>query len=157
MNVFNAAEAVAMGIEKEKARRDFYSRVAKSFKEKEMSELFTRLSAWEEEHVKRFTEIRKEIEQDETTESFPGEMAAYFRAIVDDKLYTDTSASGFAKNVKTALDAIRYGLIFERDAILFFTEIAAVMSSHDRASVQKLIDEEKQHIIYLAELKEKIS
>jgi rubrerythrin len=59
--------------------------------------------------------------------------------------------------VKTPLDAIRYGLAFERDAILFFSEISAVMEPHNKEAVERLVNEEKQHITYLAELKGKIA
>ena len=37
-NVFNAAEIIDMGIEKEKRRRDFYGAVAAKFKEKDLKD-----------------------------------------------------------------------------------------------------------------------
>ena len=99
----------------------------------------------------------RSVSEDETAESFPGEMAAYLKAVVDDKLYRDVSPAGFAKSVKTAGDAIRYGMAFERDAILFFNELSAVMAPHERSAIQKLVDEEKQHLVYLADLGRKIT
>lgn len=156
-NIFNAAEVIDMGIEKEKKRRDFYDRVAEHFRtKKEMKDLFTRLRDWEEEHIKKFTAIRDETKGDEEIiESYQGEFEAYMRAIVDDKLYKEVSPAGFAKTVKTPLSAIRYGIGFEKDAILFFNELNAYMEPHNRGKVQKLVNEEKLHIIYLTELKRK--
>jgi rubrerythrin len=54
-NVFNAAEIIDMGIEKEKKRRDFYALVAESFSDEEIKGLFTKLRDWEETHIEKFS------------------------------------------------------------------------------------------------------
>ena len=154
-NVFNAAEVIDMGIEKEKKRRDFYAAVAAQFKQKEMNELFTRLRDWEAEHIKKFTDIRNSVEESEVIESYQGEFEAYMKALVDDMLYKQVSADGFSKYVKTPLDAIRYGMEFEKDAILFFRELLSYMTPAHTEKVEELIGEEKKHLVYLAELKKR--
>ncbi len=154
-NVFNAAEVIDMGIEKEKKRRDFYAFAAAKFKEDDMKDLFTRLRDWEETHIKKFTEIRDNIEESEVAESYEGEFAAYVKATVDDLLYEQVSAEWFARNVRHQLAAIRYGMGFEKDAILFFNELLGYMTPHHKEKVQELINEEKKHLVYLSELKEK--
>ena len=155
MNVFNAAEAIDIGIEKEKKRRDFYGRVSEKFKEKSMKDLFTRLRDWEDTHIKKFGQIRKSIQDDETFESYAGELESYMRALVDDKLYKEVSVAQFSRMVKTPVDAIKYGMVFEKDAILFFNELVPNVNPENREKIQILIDEEKKHLIYLAELKKK--
>lgn len=152
-NVFNAAEVIDMGIEKEKKRRDFYGLVAGKFKDEGMKELFSKLRDWEEEHIKKFTRIRDSVEEPEATESYEGELGAYMKAVVDDMLYKEVSAAAFGKHVKDPLTAIKYGITFEKDAILFFNEILRYIAPHNKEAVQKLIDEEKAHIIYLSDLK----
>ena len=82
-NVFNIAEVIDMGIEKEKKRRDFYGRVAESFKESDMKNLFSRLRDWEDEHIRKFEGIRKTVNIDESQESYEGELADYMRSLVD--------------------------------------------------------------------------
>ncbi len=154
-NVFNAAEVVAMGIEKERKRRDFYGYAALKFKEKDMAELFSRLRDWEEAHIKKFSEIRATLEESETAESYPGELVMYIEATVDDILYKKISSEWFSKNVKAPLAAIQYGIGFEKDAILFFNELLKFMTPHHKEKVQELINEEKKHLIYLTELKQK--
>lgn len=156
-NIFNAAEVVDMGVEKEKKRRDFYAAVAKKFKNKpEMFDLFSRLKEWEEQHIKKFTEIRNSVKNYEIVESYQGEFGAYMRALVEDKLYKEVTASGFAKHVKNPETAIRYSIGFEKDAILFFAELTNYMQQANKEKVQALVDEEKQHIIYLTNLKRKL-
>lgn len=151
--IFNAAEVIDMGIEKERKRREFYALVAGSFKDKELKELFEKLAGWEAEHIKRFSEIRSNIENLEIAESYQGEFQAYMRATVDDMLYSQVSAKEFAKNVNTPAQAIAYGIGFEKDAIIFFNELLGYMEPAYRESVLELLNEEKKHLVYLTELK----
>jgi rubrerythrin len=154
-NLFNAAEVIDMGIAKERKRRDFYALVAKTFKEKDMQKLFSDLAGWEDEHVKKFTEIRNTVEESEVIESYQGEFEAYITALVDDMQYKQISAANFSKYVKKPIDAIRYGMGFERDAILFFGELMRHMTPRHQEKILELINEEKKHLLYLAKLKTK--
>lgn len=154
-NVFNAAEIIDMGIEKERMRRDFYGAVALKFKEKDLKDIFAKLRDWEDTHITKFTEIRNGVEDYEVTESYEGEFSSYIKSMVDDMLYTQVSLDRFSKNVKTPISAIRYGIGFEKDAILFFEELLKYMTPNNQDKIKALIDEEKLHIIYLTELKTK--
>jgi rubrerythrin len=157
MNVFNAAEVIDIGIEKEKKRRDFYAMVAELFKEdKDMNDLFVKLRDWESTHIEKFTEIRNRVQEYETFESYEGELKDYMTALVDDKLYSVVTPEVFAKKVKKPIDAISIGMTFEKDAILFFGELLPNMSPANRDAVQALVDEEKKHLIYLYQMKQKI-
>ncbi|MEW6008775.1 MAG: ferritin family protein [Candidatus Omnitrophota bacterium] len=155
--IFNAAEIADLGIEKEKKRRDFYALVASSFKDSEMKKLFSRLRDWEEEHIKKFTQIRNEIRETEPVESYPGELATYMQSLVDDLLYNKVSAQAFSKNVTSSLVAIDFAIGFEKDAILFFLEMLSYMNSSQKEIVQTLINEEKQHVVYLSQLRKDIN
>ncbi len=154
-SIFSAAEIIDMGIAKEKKRRDFYGYAAGKFKAKDMKELFTKLRDWEEEHIKKFTQIRDSTETYEIQESYQGEFAAYIKFVVDDMLYKQVSASWFARNAKKPLTAIQYGIGFEKDAVLFFSELIKYMMGPNKEKVEELIGEEKKHLIYLSELKAK--
>ena len=155
-NVFNAAEVVDMGIEKEKKRRDFYALVAEKFKDANMRDLFTKLKDWETTHIKKFGEIRDTIVDIEITETYDGEFTSYMRALVDDKQYNQISPDNFAKNVKTPLSAMQYGIGFEKDSILFFNELLRFMPKANSDKVRLLVQEERTHIIYLAQLRNKM-
>lgn len=152
-NVFNAAEVIDMGIAKEKKRRDFYALAAKKFKDKGMRELFAELRDWEEEHIQKFTDIRNSVEESEVIESYQGEFEAYIKALVDDLQYKQVSSANFAKYVRNPFAAIKYGMGFERDAILFFGELLRHMTPEHQEKVAELINEEKKHLLYLAKLK----
>ncbi|MFH1996570.1 MAG: ferritin family protein [Candidatus Omnitrophota bacterium] len=156
MGLFNAPEVVDIGIEKEKKRRDFYGRVARSFDNKELKDLFTKLRNWEEEHILRFIEIRDSLIGSEATDSYAGELEDYAKALVDDQLYQNVASENFEKNVTSPASAVQYGIGFEKDAILFFNELIPHVPEQNRKIVQQLIEEEKSHIVYLSQLKNKL-
>ena len=145
-NVFTAAEIIDMGIVKEKKRRDFYGYVADSFRDKDMKELFGRLRDWEGEHIKKFIEIRDSSETYEIGETYEGEFGEYIRFVVDDMLYKQVSKTWFAKNVKQPLIAIRFGIGFEKDAILFFSELLKYMTGPHKEKIAMLVEEEIRKI-----------
>lgn len=151
--IFNMAEVMDIGIEKEKARRDFYRAAAAASPEGEVKALFGKLADWEEEHVRKFGKIRAEIDEQEPPESYPGEEVEYMRALVADQLYKDTTPEGTAAAAAGPRAAIDRGIEFEKDAILFFRSLGLFLSPDRREIIERLVGEEKEHLVYLLELR----
>ncbi|MCX5752175.1 MAG: ferritin family protein [Candidatus Krumholzibacteria bacterium] len=157
-NILQPAEIVEIGIEKEKKRRDFYALAAERFKgEKELGELFTRLRDWEVEHIRKFETIRDSVKKAQYTESYPGETEAYMNALVDGDLYAKITPEKFAQIVKTPFDALDRGIGFEKDAILFFSQLARFIDPASGEIVGRLIKEEQQHMLHLFNMKKAIT
>ena len=154
-NVLKVADVIDLGIEKEIARRDFYKRVAETFEDEEMVNLFSRLRDWEETHVKKFRAVRGKLDSVKLTESYPGELGSYMDALVNEKLYEDVTAEAFVENVPDPLSAVNTGIQFEKDAILFFMELIPHVQGEDKSLIEELIAEERKHILYLIGLKRK--
>jgi rubrerythrin len=157
-NILQPAEIVEIGIEKEKKRRDFYALAAEHFKgKKELAALFTRLRDWEEEHIRRFQQIRDTVSQAQYTESYSGETEAYMDALVDSDLYSKITPEKFASIVASPIDALNRGIGFEKDAILFFGGLARFIDAKSKEIVDKLIKEEQQHMLYLFNMKKEMT
>jgi rubrerythrin len=154
-NVLSIEDVVGLGIEKEKARRDFYAHVVEHFEDSEMKQLFSQLRDWEAVHVERFSKIKSSLGALPRAESYPGEMEAYMMSLVDDRFYSAVSPENFADTVRTPMDAINYGIMFEKDAILFFMEMAKYVQSDYKDVIMELMEEERTHVIYLIKLKNK--
>jgi len=155
MNVLKIVDIVDIGIEKEKAREKFYDRVAQTFEDSELKDLFTKLRDWEAAHVKKFQTIRGSLKELDSVESYPGELKGYMHALLDDKLYLDVTEEDFNTNVKSSLDAIQYGIGFEKDAILLFMELLSYVSTGDKDAILELMAEERKHIVFLINLRKR--
>ena len=154
-NVLKVADVVDLGIEKEIARRDFYAHVAESFEDDALKNLFTRLKNWEAAHIKKFRAIRGKLDDVQMKESYRGELKSYMKTLVNEKLYKKVSAKSFSGAVKKPLKAIKTGIQFEKDAILFFTELLPYVQGEDKNVIEALIAEERKHILHLIGLKRK--
>ncbi len=158
MGVLKPADIVDIGIEKEKKRREFYALAADHFEENdELAELFGRLRDWEDEHVRKFKEIRGEVAGGEYAEDYPGEMEGYMKALVESDLYDDINPKDFAVSIQTPDQALQRGIAFEKDAILFFTGLAKFLDEDNKKTVNKLVKEEQQHMLYLSDMKRELS
>ncbi len=151
--IFNMAEVADIGIEKEKARRDFYRAAAGAAPEGEVKDLFSKLAGWEEEHVRRFEEIRAGLDEREPPESYPGEEVGYIRALVADQLYSDATPEETARAAGNPREAIERAIGYEKDAILFFRSLGMFLTPDRREIIDRLVGEEKAHLIYLLELR----
>ena len=156
-NLFNVGDIVDIGIEKEKARQQFYSQVSDAFDNPELKDLFSKLSMWESVHVKKFEEVRASLKGAIPTESYPGELTSYIQALVDDKLYKSVEPVSFAKTIQSPLDAIEMGIGFEKDAILLFLELSQYVRAKNNDVLQQLLAEERQHIVALVKMKKQVT
>jgi rubrerythrin len=156
-NVLKMKDVIDVGIEKEKARRDFYARAAEAFKDPGFKSLFLQLRDWEAEHIRIFENFKVSVPDEKPVESYAGEWSAYLDALVDERLYRDVHPESFAKSVRNPGDAIRYGISFEKDAILFFLELMPYIQPGGKDVLTKVIEEERSHIRYLIRLKGQLS
>ncbi|MDD4856606.1 MAG: ferritin family protein [Candidatus Krumholzibacteria bacterium] len=153
-NILQPAEIVDIGIEKEKKRRDFYALAAERFSgKKELADLFSRLRDWEVEHIRKFGQIRDGLSKAQYTESYEGETEAYMDALVDGDLYSKITPESFASIVSTPVEALDRGIEFEKDAILFFSNLSRFIDPKSREIVDTLVKEEQQHMLYLFSMK----
>lgn len=158
MSILNPSDIVDIGIEKEKKRRDFYALAAEHFKDNnDLSELFIKLRDWEEDHIRRFKEIRSEVSGGGQAEDYPGEMEDYMNALVQSDLYDDINPDDFARSINTPAEALDRGMTFEKDAILFFSGLSRFLDEKGQKIVKKLIQEEREHLLYLFNMKREIA
>lgn len=157
MSVFKIAEILDMGIEKEKKRRDFYGKLKNLYKQPNLVKLFTDLEKWEEEHVTRFTAIKKGLSEEQVShESYEGELMNYMHAYLDHRLYYEIDSPTFLKKVQEIDDALTMAMHFEKDAIIFFTELLNLVAEAHKPTIKQLINEEKQHLLFLYNIRKEV-
>ena len=157
MAVFKMSEIMDMGIEKEKKRRDFYYQAKDAFPTEKLKKLFGDLGKWEEDHVELFSQIRQQLhEEQETYQSYEGELANYIEAYLDSKLYYEVEGERFGQRVKSPEDALFMAMNFEKDAIIFFSELFNFVDSQHKETVKQLIKEEKEHLVYLHNMRKEL-
>jgi rubrerythrin len=151
MAKFSMREVVEQAVQTEKIGNEFYSSMAKKFHENhELKELFEVLASQELKHERIFTELEKQI-RDGEPEGWD-EVSLYLRALVDSEFFLgrDKSLSAI-KSVKTAAEAIKFALGFERETLLYYHGLRETIKEKD--IIDEIIKEEKRHIVWLNNLR----
>lgn len=156
-NIFSASEVVEMGIQIEKNGWDFYNGVAGLSRNPAAKELFEFLAGEEKKHIKRFEGILSEVKKYEPSEAYPGEYFAYLKTLSEGHVFTkENKGKEAAKNIKTESQALDLALGFENESIVFYEGMKKVVLEDEQRILDKLIEEEKEHVRKLTELKGKL-
>lgn len=157
-NMLSGSEIVAIGIQIEKNGRDFYDALVKQAKNKKAGEKFEYLKGEEEKHIKVFQEILEKLPGYEQAESYPGEYVAYMNDLAGNYIFTKKDRGiAAAKNAKTDLEAVEFGIGFEKDSIIFYEGMKKIMPEYDIKVVEELIRQEQTHLRQLFDLKNSLS
>jgi len=154
MERFSIREIIEQAIQTEKLGNEFYTKMAEKFHDnKELKKLFETLSSHEVRHGNSFIALREKI-KDEEPEGWE-EVTLYLRAIVDSEFFLGKDKClPSLEHVKTASEAVDFALCFERETLLYYYTLRE--ATKEKEILDKIITEEKSHIIWLNNLKRNI-
>ncbi|MFZ2196321.1 MAG: ferritin family protein [Thermodesulfovibrionales bacterium] len=152
MEKYSISEVIEQAVQTEKLGYQFYTTMAERFKhDSELKKLFETLGAKELVHEKRFSEL-KDITGAVEPEGWE-EASQYLRAIVESEFFLGKHKSlPDLKHVHTIGAAVDFAMGFEKETLLYFHAIRDVVKEKD--VVDKIINEEKSHIIWLSRFME---
>jgi len=151
MEKFSIREIIEQAIQTEKLGNEFYTKMAEKFHDnKDLKKLFETLSAHEVRHGNSFVALKEKM-KDEEPEGWD-EVTPYLMAIVDSEFFLGKDKClPSLEHVKTALEAIDFALCFERETLLYYYALRE--ATKEKEILDKIIREEKSHIIWLNSLK----
>mgnify|MGYP005835790993 CR=1 FL=1 len=150
-------ELLQMAVEDEQTGLTFYNELKKAARSPLVRQAAERFAEQEKVHLKVFSDMVKAAPADTPREDYAGEYMAYVRALLDGKLFPpEGEAAKLAREAKSDRDAIEVALQFERNTLLFFGEIRNFVARKDQETVEKVMDEERQHLVDLAALRHKV-
>ena len=154
MESFSIRELIEQAVQTEKLGQEFYTKMSERFEnDSKLKNLFNELALMEVAHEKIFSDLKDKI-SDENLENWD-EAAKYLRAIVESEFFLGKNKSlpslGYLNSVK---DAVGYALEFEKETLLYYVGLQQTISKNE--VIDKIIDEEKSHIIWLSEFKKNL-
>ncbi len=148
MTLFALSEVIEEAIQTEKLGYQFYTSMAQKFKDNgDLRDLFNTLAGKELGHEKKFLEMRDKAHMADMVDW--QEVSKYLRAIVESEFFLGKGKSlPSLDSVRTADEAVRYALSFEKETLLYFHVLRdAVM---EKNAVDEIIAEERSHIVWLS-------
>lgn len=148
---FSIREVVEQAIQTEKLGNEFYTLMAEKFKDNnELKKLFDLLAAHEAKHGRSFSGLLNKI-SDEEPEGWD-EIKLYLRAIIDSEFFLGKDKClPSLEHVKSTREAIDFALCFERETLLYYYALRE--TTGEKEILDEIINEEKNHIIWLNNLR----
>jgi rubrerythrin len=152
---FNLDEIFAMAEEIERNGARFYRRAAEITAEPASKKIFDDLAMWEDGHERLFQRLRADLVDEDaalpTVWDPTGDAELYLQAMAEQHVFRrDLDVDALVEGAGSVQAIFELALQFERDSILFFLGMKAVVPAHQgRDMVDRLVSEEMGHVAYL--------
>jgi len=154
-NTFNPQEIVKIAINIEENGKKLYEALEGKAKDKKLKLMWKYLKEQEESHRKIFQEMLDNIEEHIVHEFSPGEYEAYLRAIATEYVFTQEIVDGKVKEgFRSDLEAVEFGIFVEKESILTYSALREYMLAGKGSILDKVIDQERKHLVDLIDLKD---
>jgi rubrerythrin len=152
---FSGPEVIEMAIRTEENGQKFYEEYSEKAKEDNIKSLFRFLADEEVKHIQDFNELY-EIVRSEGEKIFGDyeEFKAYMSTFADSKFLMNFT--GEAEKIKDSTDVkviLEFAESFEKETLLFYYGLLDFISEKGRPIVEKIIEQEKNHIMKLRGIK----
>ena len=155
---FSGDEIINMAVKTEETGYEFYRFAEKNAKSENLKNLFDYLAKAELKHKEIFLGLKGLIK--ESPQGLPvdwDELGLYIKAMTDSSFFLgDDKSISLAVKASSDKETIGFALNFEKDTLLYFYQVRELVKAADRPVVDKIINEEKEHIRKLADVKKNL-
>jgi len=150
--LFQVSELVEMAVSEEHHGTIFYLALEQRAESPIAREAARRFAEEERGHEKAFQSMNESLTSYIPNESYPGEYENYVQALLDGRTFPGEEEAIALARTGTDADALRMAIRFEKNSLLFFSEMRALVPEGQRAVVDELIEEERRHLVDLQRL-----
>ena len=151
---FSAADVVDAAVETEKRGREAYRRLALAATDPDVKALFESLAVEEARHEQLYAAMAKRI----GTAPLPAgsatdEYAQYVAALLDSHLlFSPGMVDDLYSRAGDMQAALHGAMRLEKDTLVFFQEMMALVPKSEQGHVEECIEEERRHLHQLSAL-----
>lgn len=158
MGTFYGKEILDLAIQIENNGKAFYQEMGGLVQDPELIEIYDFLANEEVKHIEAFNQIKETLKGDRPYHVMEGEeFSLYLTTLADENVFkADGSGEKKAKEVSGKIGGLDIGIQFEKDSILFFGELYRLIRENERAVIDRLIQEEKKHLLKLSDMKTRL-
>jgi len=155
-NRFSSVEVLEMAKDIEKNGENFYRTHASHHSDPELKKLLRRLAREEEKHYNTFNELSKKsrAEEGDTNYIYDYQVSAYLEALVEYTVFPP--ADEIEEEVKDIDELLTIGIMAEKDSIVFYQEMLENNTGKTADILEKLIAEEKKHLMDLTNYRKEL-
>jgi rubrerythrin len=148
---FNASEVFQIAIDIEENGRRFYEKAMGLSDDHDVNTVFAALAQEEAEHLEKFKDLKSQLPKaasGDTVWDPENEVDQYLQMMADMNVFrSDVDMEERLSLVGSVEDALKLGIQFEKDSIIFFLSMQeATAENKGRKSIDQLVNEEKEHL-----------
>ncbi len=151
--MFNINEVFEIAEQIERNGYSFYTKAASIAKDEESKLFLEELAQMEANHEKLFISLKKHFDLETPIDfnDLDNTALQYLRAIVEGKIFINLQPTGTILTGNESMEEIKKMAIeFEKNTVIYFVALMNASSQQDyKDKIQKLINEELQHILIL--------
>ncbi|MGD9116391.1 MAG: ferritin family protein [Dehalococcoidia bacterium] len=156
--IFSGSELVEIAIGIEKNGAAFYQALADRTRNDQTRAIYEHLAEEEIKHQNTFQNMLKTVGEYQPPSDYAEDYRLYLKSLVDSSVFTDTAhAQQIAARVNSEAEALDIGIRAEKDSILFYTEMKDIVKPVDQKVILNIINQEREHLAQLTQLKKSIS
>ncbi|MBI5887159.1 MAG: ferritin family protein [Deltaproteobacteria bacterium] len=154
---FTGREILEVALRIEENGVKFYTDASKAFKNANIVKIFQDLAKEEAVHIKVFRELIKLVPESgpfgEYT-PYMEEASDYLNALANSEVFTrPEEGAKLPLTVRSEKDAVEYAIQMEKESLLFYLEMKNMIREKDKAVIDNLIEQEKNHLSQLTAIK----
>lgn len=158
MAIFEGQEIYQFAMRIEENGEKFYRQTAPRLENKEARDLLNHLADEEVKHKKVFESLLSKMGKYDVDERYSGEYLEYLRDYIDNKVvFNWKEMNQELADVKDVRSAVEFAMHQEMEAILYFLEMKNLVSKGQQNSIEKIVDEERQHFSILAQAQKNLA
>ncbi|MFP4198656.1 MAG: ferritin-like domain-containing protein [Halanaerobium sp.] len=145
---FNALEVMEMAKDIEVRGKKFYLKHAEATENRDLKELFKKLAQDEQDHYEKFVALTEELrnDRDEADYLYEEDVSAYFNYLVEYSVFPKDDSEESIEALHDVEKALKLAIQAEKDSILFYREMCEFNDGKTIEAVNKLIEQEKDHL-----------
>ncbi|MFH1578102.1 MAG: ferritin family protein [Candidatus Omnitrophota bacterium] len=157
VNILNPQEVLKIAVKVEENGKGLYGSLEGKAKDEKLKKIWQYLKEQEELHRQTFQGMLDNLDDYIAPESSPGEHAGYLKAVASEYIFTQGLVEKKAKELFTSdLEALDFAIHIEKESILAYSELKNYLLAQKQAVLDKVISEEKEHLVQLVLIKDKV-
>lgn len=157
-NGLSVSDIINIAIDIERRGISFYDVMAKSADSESARAVFNSLVVMEREHLDMFQGILAEVDNFQIADIPDNQSSGYIKSLAESAVFTDDLiTSDMASQADTDIKAIELGINAEKDSLLFYYEIKVIVPKRMSQLIDRIIEEEKTHLLQLAAIKNEMA
>lgn len=158
MPLFDVQELISMAVKDEETGIAFYRGLAEGTDSETVKERARDISEQEEKHRSRFQSMLDDLGDVEPVEEYPGQYERYVNNLLETRAFPEPEdAEEDARTCESDTEAIDTAMRLEKDTLLFLQEMRQFIPDTHTDYVDEVVQEERDHLSDLAELKKEIA